>query len=87
MSMIFFVLEYAPLAMPKASYPSMESVLIPILRYIETSLSACTLTELAAVHYLSWDCTLVLLPLIQSCLRIAQIRNPYCIMDWNVFKH
>ena len=33
MSMIFFILEYAPLVMLKASYLSMESILIPILRY------------------------------------------------------
>ena len=34
---IFFVLEYAPLATPKASYPSMKSILTSILRYIKTS--------------------------------------------------
>ena len=39
---IFFILKYAPLAMPKASYLSMESILIPILRYVKTSLSTCS---------------------------------------------
>ena len=60
MSTIFFILEYVPLTMPKASYPSMESVLIPILGYIKTSFSACTLTELTTVHYSSlglYSCT------------------------------
>ena len=51
MSTIFFTHEHAPLAMPKASYPSMESILIPILGYVKTSFSACTLTELTAVHF------------------------------------
>ena len=68
MSTILFILEYAPLAMPKASYPSMESILIPILRYIKTSFSACTLTGLTTVHYLPWNCTPILFPRIQSCL-------------------
>ena len=61
-NMIFFILEYVPLVMPKASYLSMECVLIPIPGYVKTSLSACTLTELTTVHYLSWNCTSVLTP-------------------------
>ena len=84
MSTIFFILKYAPLAMPKASYLSMESILIPILRYIKTSFSACTLTELTAVHFLSWNCTPVLFPRIQFCFSIAQFENSNCIIDWNV---
>ena len=39
MSMIFFILEYTPLVMPKASYPSMESILVPMLGYVKTSFS------------------------------------------------
>ena len=84
MSTIFFILKYAPLAMPKASYPSMESILVPILRYIKTSLSACTLTELTAVHFLSWNHTPVLFLRIQFCFSNTQFENSNCIIDWNV---
>ena len=84
MSMIFFVLEYAPLVMLKALYLSMESILILILGYVKTSFSAHTLTELTAVHFSSWNCTPVLFPRIQSCFSIAQLENPNCIIDWNI---
>ena len=83
-SMLFFILEYTPLAMPKASYPSMESVLIPILGYVKTSFPACTLTELTAVHFSSWNCTPVLFPRIQFCFLIAQLNNLNCIINWNI---
>ena len=83
-SMLLFILEYAPLAMPKASYPSMESILIPILRYIKTSFPACTLTELTEVHFLSWNCTPVLFPRIQFCFLITQLNNLNCIINWNI---
>ena len=76
------ILEYVPLAMPKVSYPSMESVLIPILRYIKTSFSACTLTELTTVHFLSWNHTPVLFPRIQFCFSITQFKNSVSIIDW-----
>ena len=82
--MIFFILEYAPLAMPKASYPSMESILVPIIGYIKTSFSACTSTELTAVHFLPWNCTPVLFPRIQFCFSIAQLENLNCIINWNI---
>ena len=84
MSTIFFILKYIPLAMPKVSYPSMESILIPILRYIKTSFSACTLTELTAVHFSSWNRTPVLFLRIQFCFSIAQFENSNCIINWNV---
>ena len=83
-STLFFILEYAPLAMPKALYPSMESILIPILRYIKTSFSACTLTELTAVHFSSRNCTPVLFSRIQSCFLITQLNNLTYIINWNV---
>ena len=84
MSTIFFVLEYIPLAMPKVSYLSMESILIPILRYIKTSFSACTSTELTTVHFSSWNHTPVLFLRIQFCFSIAQFENSNCIIDWNI---
>ena len=84
MSMIFFILKYAPLAMPKASYMSMESVLIAILGYVKTNFSACTSTELTAVHFSSWNCTPVLFPRIQSCFSITQLKNLNCIISWNI---
>ena len=84
MSTIFFLLEYVPLAMPKASYLSMESVLIPILRYIKTSFSACASTELTAVHFSSWNHTPVLFLRIHFCFSIAQFENSNCIINWNV---
>ena len=83
-STLLFILEYAPLAMPKASYLSMESILVPILRYVKTSFSACTLTELTAVHFLSQNCTPVLFPRIQFCFLITQLNNLNCIIDWNI---
>ena len=83
-STIFFILKYAPLAMPKVSYPSMEFILIPILRYIKTSFSACTSTDLNEVHFSSWNCTPVLFPRIQFCFSITQFENSNCIIDWNV---
>ena len=55
-SMIFFVLENTPLAMPKAPYLSMESVPISILGYIKTSFSVCTLTDLTTIPYSSLEC-------------------------------
>ena len=82
--MIFFVLEYAPLAMPKAPYPSMESTLIPIFRYVKTSFSACTSTESTAVHFSSQNHTPVLFPRIQFCFLITQLDNSNCIINWNV---
>ena len=84
MSTIFFILKYAPLAMPKASYPGMESVLIPILGYMKTSFSACTSTELTAVHFSSWNHTPVLFPGIQFCFSITQFKNSNCIINWNI---
>ena len=78
MSTLFFILKYAPLAMPKASYPSMESILIPILGYVKTSFPACT------VHFLSQNCTPVLFPRIQFCFLISQLNNLNCIIDWNI---
>ena len=84
MSMILFILEYIPLVTPKALYLSMESILIPILRYVKTSLSACTVTELTSVHFSSWNCTPVLFPRIQSYFSIAQLENLNCIIDWNI---
>ena len=78
-STIFFILECTPLAMPKASYPSMESILIPILRYIKMSFSACTLTELTTVHFSSWNHTPVLF------LRICTIpENPVLLLNCSV---
>ena len=62
MSTIFFILKYAPLAVPKALYLSMESILVPILRNIKTSFSACTLTDMTAVHCSLQSCTSVLAP-------------------------
>ena len=70
--------------MPKVSYPSMESILVPILRYIKTTFSACTLTDLTTVHFLPQNCTPVLFPIIQSCFSITQLKNLNCIIDWNV---
>ena len=84
MSTIFFILEYVPLAMPKVSYLSVESILVPILRYIKTSFSACTSTELTAVHFSSWNCTPLLFPRIQSCFSIAQFENSSCIINCNI---
>ena len=84
MSTIFSLLKYTPLAMPKASYLSMESILVPILRYVKTSFSVCTSTELITVHFLSWNCTPVLFPRIQFCFSITQFKNSNCIIDWNV---
>ena len=75
MSTIFFILEYIPLTMPKVLYLSMESILIPILGYVKTSFSTCTLTELTAAHFSSWNCTPVLFPRIQFCFSIAQFEN------------
>ena len=75
MSTIFFILEYAPLAAPKALYLSMESILIPILRYIKISFSACTLTDITTVHCSSWGCTSVLVPQ-NPVLSIAQVEHP-----------
>ena len=83
-STLLFILEYAPLAMPKASYPSLESVLVPILGYIKPSFPACTSTESTTVHFLSWNCTPVLFPRIQFCFLIAQLHNLNCIINWNV---
>ena len=54
--MIFFILKYAPLVMLKALYLSMESILIPILRYAKTSFSVCTLTDLTTIYYSSLEC-------------------------------
>ena len=48
------------LVMLKAPYLSMESILASILGYVKTSFSACTLTDLATVHYSSLGCTSVL---------------------------
>ena len=83
-STIFFILEYTPLVMLKAQYPSMESVLIPILGYVKKSFSAHTLTELIAVHFSSWNCTPVPFPRIQYYFSITQLKNPNCIINWNV---
>ena len=84
MSTIFFILKYVPLAMPKVSYPSMESTLVPILGYAKTSFSACTSTELTTVHFSSWNHTPVLFPRIQFCFSITQFKNSNYIIDWNV---
>ena len=83
-SMLLFILEYTPLAMPKASYLSMESILVPILGYAKTSFPACTLTELTTVHFSSWNCTPVLFPRIQFCFLITQLNNLNCIINWNI---
>ena len=84
MSTMFFILKYTPLAMPMASYQSMESILIPIFRYVKTSFSACILTELTTVHFLSCNHTPVLFPRIQFCFSIAQFDNSNCIINCNV---
>ena len=79
-STIFFILKYIPLAMPKASYPSMESVLIPFLRYVETSFSACTLTELTTVHFSSWNCTPVLFPRSSSASQSLSLKTQTALL-------
>ena len=84
MSTIFFILEYIPLAMPKASYPSMKSILIPILGYVKTSFSACASTEFTTVHFSSQNHTPVLFPRIQFWFSITQFENSNCIINWNI---
>ena len=46
--------------------------------------SACTLTELTAVHFSSQNYTPVLFLRIQFCFSIAQFENSNCIINWNV---
>ena len=41
---------------------SMESVLVPILGYVKTSFSVCTLIDMTTVHCSLWGCTSVLDP-------------------------
>ena len=84
-STLLFVLKYTPLAMPKASYPSMESILNSYPQIHQNKFSCLYFDRVnCSPLFISWNCTPVLFPRIQFCFLITQLNNLNCIIDWNI---